>query len=108
MKDFFKGVWTGMLLAHIYCTDLAMKLFPKAKVLSWIMRHVLVFILVTINTLLIPITSIIMITKVIRNGLRQTSEESGQYLNSIIGSDALSDQAQKDSVEVLQNLLDEI
>lgn len=108
MKKFFKGVWTGMLLTYIYCTDLAMELFPKAKVLSWIMRHVLVFILVTINILLIPIMSIIMITKIIRNGLRQTSEESGQYLNSIIGSDTLSDQAQKDSVEVLQNLLDKM
>ena len=108
MKLFFNGIWTGMLLTYIYCTDLAMELFPKAKVLSWIMRHVLVFILVTINILLIPIMSIIMITRIIRNGLRQTSEESGQYLNRVIGSDTLSDQAQKDSVEVLQNLLDEI
>ena len=108
MKDFFKGVWTGMLLAYICCTDLAMKLFPKATVLCWITRHIFVFILVTIDILLIPIMSIIMITKVIRNGLRQTSEENGQYLNSIIGSDTLSDQAQEDSVEVLQNLLDRI
>ena len=108
MKLFFKGIWTGMLLTYIYCTDLAMDLFPKATVLSWIMRNVLVFILVTINILLIPIASIIMITKVIRNGLRQTSEESGQYLNSVVRSDTLSDQAQKDSVEVLQNLLDKI
>ena len=108
MKLFFKGIWTGMLLTYIYCTDLAMDLFPKATVLSWIMRNVLVFILATINILLIPIMSIIMITKVIRNGLRQTSEESGQYLNSVVRSDTLSDQAQKDSVEVLQNLLDRI
>ena len=108
MKDFFKGVWTGMQLAYICCTDLAMKLFPKANVLSWITRHVLVFILVTIDILLIPIMSIIMITKVIRNGLSQTSEESGQYLISIIGSYTLSDQAQKDAVEVMQNLSDEI
>ena len=108
MKLFFNGIWTGMLLTYIYCTDLAMELFPKATVLCWITRHIFVFILVTINILLIPITSIIMITKIIRNGLRQTSEESGQYLNSIVVSDTLSDQAQKDSVEVLQNLLNKI
>ena len=108
MMMFFKGIWTGMLLTYIYCTELAMKRFPKANVLSWIMRHVLVFILVTINILLIPIMSIIMIIKVIRHGRRQVEEDSSEFLKEILKDDVLSDQGREDSVEVLQNLLDEI
>lgn len=104
---FFKGIWTGMLLTYIYCKELAVKRFPKAGIMSWIIRHIFVFILVLINIMLIPIMSIIMIIKVIRHGRRQVEEDSSEFLKEILKDDVLSDQGREDSVEVLQHLLDE-
>ena len=104
MKEFFKGVWTGMVLNYIYGREISAKLMPKTTILSWIIRQTFMIIWNAVNLIMIPIGLIVMAIRVVSRGKTHAAQEAKESIIAIFSD--LPNQAQEEAVEVLKDYLD--